>query len=83
MNCSEGDGIMTDSQKAEVMALRRQGVSYKAIAETTGISVGTIKAFCSRNGILPAGIDETEHRCLCCGKPVPQNDGRKEKKVLF
>lgn len=71
---------MTDGQKKEIRKLRIQGMSYKAIARDTGVPVGTIKAFCSRQGITPDESGSNIHRCLCCGKPVPQNEGRKEKR---
>lgn len=71
---------MTESQKTEIRKHHTCGMSYKAIAQITGISVGTVKAFCSRERIAPAKIQYDVHRCLCCGIPVEQNEGRKEKK---
>lgn len=71
---------MTEVEKELIRELRARGVSYKGISQTTGVSVGTIKAFCSRNAVAVVSDNENEHKCLCCGKPVEQNPGRKEKK---
>lgn len=39
---------MTQAEKAEVLSLRQQQYSFSAIAETTGLPLGTIKSFLSR-----------------------------------
>mgnify|MGYP001373023263 CR=1 FL=1 len=45
---------MTDAQKSTVLTLRSKGMSFSMIAETVGLSVNTIKSFCSRHkGQLP------------------------------
>ena len=73
---------MTNEQRMIVSSLRAQGMGYGAIARKVGISENTVKSFCRRNAqkedkpVTGAG----EHRCLCCGAPVAQNAGRKEKK---
>ena len=73
---------MTNEQRMIVSALRAQGMGYGAIARKVGISENTVKSFCRRNAqkedkpVTGAG----EHRCLCCGAPVAQQAGRKEKK---
>ena len=40
---------MTDAQKSTVLTLRSKGMSFSKIAETVGLSVNTIKSFCSRH----------------------------------
>ena len=73
---------MTNEQRMIVSSLRAQGMGYGAIARKVGISENTVKSFCRRNAQKEdkpvTGADE--HQCLCCGTPVAQNAGRKEKK---
>lgn len=68
---------MTDLEKHEVMNLRAKGYGCTKIAKELGISVNTIKSFCRRQDIIKPN---DKHYCKCCGKVVPQNKGRKEKK---
>jgi len=73
---------VTNEQRMIVSSLRAQGMGYGAIARKVGISENTVKSFCRRNAQKEdkpvTGADE--HQCLCCGTPVAQNAGRKEKK---
>ena len=39
---------MTDEQKKEIVELRKQGVTYRAIAELTGLPEGSVNCFMSR-----------------------------------
>ena len=39
---------MTQEEKETVLSLRQQQYSFSAIAETTGLPLGTIKSFLSR-----------------------------------
>ena len=85
---------MTNEQKAVVESLRSQGLGYKRIAAQTGISANTVKSYLRKNAfapveqtapaIIPEPTMETatngQFICRCCGKPVAQNPGRKEKK---
>ena len=57
---------MTDEQRSVIVEYRKEGLGYKKISRLTGICESTIKTFCHRNG--------------CCGKPIIQYPGRKEKK---
>lgn len=70
---------MTTEQKDTISRLRRTGLNFSAIAESVGLPVGTVKTFCYRNAVTPS-VATDKHVCLCCGKEVPQNPGRKEKK---
>jgi len=45
---------MTDAQKSTVLTLRSKGMSFSKIAETVGLSVNTIKSFCSRHSAFAA-----------------------------
>ncbi len=77
---------MTDTQKIQIGKLRGAGLGYKKIAEQMGLSENTVKTYCRRHGLggnmthLQNVTQNEEHHCLCCGKPVQQTPGRKEKK---
>lgn len=76
---------MTDEQRLQIRNLRGCGLGYKKISEKLGISENTIKTFCQRNGLggnvtMQQKVEEDIRTCLCCGSPVKQNPGRKEKK---
>lgn len=77
---------MTDAQKIQIGKLRGAGLGYKKIAEQMGLSENTVKTYCRRHGLggnmthLQNVTQNEEHHCLCCGKPVQQTPGRKEKK---
>ena len=62
---------MTDAQKSTVLTLRSKGMSFSKIAETVGLSVNTIKSFCSRH---------KGQFCLCCGEPITQPPRVRQKK---
>lgn len=71
--------MMTAQQKTDIKRMRGAGMSYGQISDALGISVGTLKTYCRRNGVAGKEADGG-HYCLCCGKAVRQNPGRKEKK---
>ena len=79
---------MTPDEKSRMVELRKAGRSYTEIVEELGISKNTVKTYCRRNGLTPAVESEPEETtpattadrlCPCCGKPVIQPQGRKEK----
>lgn len=79
---------MTDSQKEEIIVLRKDGIGYMKIAQKLGISQNTVKSYCRRNGLskpediamaTPVKAD-AESFCLQCGVPVSQTQGRKQKR---
>lgn len=77
---------MTENQKKLVQIYREKGMSYKEVADTLLVSINTIKTFCKRNGLggVRTGTagpgDGMVTVCRCCGKPVRQNPGRKQKR---
>lgn len=76
---------MNDTQRQQIEKMREDGYSYGKISQTLGISTNTIKTYCKRHGLggvvaTPAPIDAEGHFCLCCGIPVVQTSGRKEKR---
>ena len=58
-----------------ITQMRIAGKKPTEIANTLGISVNTVKSHIRRHPDIPNTI-----YCLNCGKPVPQNEGRKMKK---
>lgn len=78
---------MTNDQKYMIDFLRSEGLGYKKIAAQIGISENTVKSYIRRSSSEPESKKTEEiiepaaqHTCLCCGRPVQQNPGRKEKK---
>ena len=77
---------MTDNQKTLIPIYREKGMSYKEIADALVLSINTVKTFCKRNGLggvrtIASATDEVMVKaCECCGNPVSQNPGRKQKR---
>ncbi|MCD7712356.1 MAG: RNA polymerase subunit sigma-70 [Firmicutes bacterium] len=79
---------MTDEQKLRIRNLRGNNVGYVRIARMLGISENTVRSYCRRNEMTwnsapkdeMSNVETEKHFCKCCGKPVRQNPGRKEKK---
>lgn len=75
---------MNDTQRLQIQKLRANGYSYGRISEALGISTNTIKTYCKRHGLggvaAAAPISKDTHFCLCCGTPIVQVLGRKEKR---
>lgn len=74
---------MTEGVKIQIRRLREEGYGYKDIAKVLVMPAATVKSFCQRDGIngrAENSITDQTHFCLCCGLPVRQNEGRKEKK---
>ena len=80
-----GERTMTNEQKDLINSLRQQGFGYKRIAVQTGISENTVKSYLRRSrktgpSVTEPCFIEEAHLCRFCGKTVPENPGRKEKK---
>ena len=73
---------MTDEQRQQITNLRTAGNGYKKIGKLLGLSENTVKSFCQRRKLGGAVVNSNTEVavCKCCGKPVPQNPGRKQKK---
>ena len=67
---------MTRAMAERLDSMKAQGLGYKMISKESGIGLNTVKSYFRRKG---AG-DSLSKRCLCCGKPVEQTAGRREKK---
>ena len=76
---------MTQGEKYQIEIFRIQGIGYTEIAKRMDISVNSIKTFCRRNALGgKRGYEAAGSISICacenCGKPVPQNTGRKKKR---
>ena len=56
---------MTDTQRAQIPILRRQGHGYKRISQALDLPLNTVKSFCRRNESQP--VDTDAAHCLFCG----------------
>lgn len=68
--------MMTTEQKASIITLRSDGLTYSDIAERLKLSINTVKSFYRRcgNKSVPTA------NCKYCGKPILQPSGAREKK---
>ena len=63
---------MTDTEKNKILELRSLGYGYQKIAKEIGISVNSIRNYCSKqNSIIT---------CKECGRKIKQHPGKKKKK---
>ena len=61
--------MMTRTQKATILEMRAEGITYKTIAEHLGMSLGSVKMFVSRHNRAD------DRRCEQCGKLLPKGAG--------
>lgn len=70
---------MNKDEKARIIELREEGLSYTEIAKIMDISKNTIKSFCRRNGITETKKDKGDLGvCEFCRKPISQLEERKK-----
>lgn len=68
---------MTELQKRQIKTLRTGGKGCSEIAKLVGLSVASVKMYCSRNGIKPPESKQVS-KCLNCGASLSMRDrGRK------
>ena len=67
---------MTDLQKEQILAMRKNQATYAAISDALGIPVNTIKTFCRRNGMV---TDTVQHKPCCkyCGSELTNTPNAK------
>ena len=67
---------MTDLQKEQILAMRKNQATYAAISDALGIPVNTIKTFCRRNGMV---ADTVQHKPCCknCGSELTNTPNAK------
>ena len=68
----KGVDSMNERDRNNILNLRAKGMSFLAIAESLGISVGTVKTVCSRNKdtIEQKKQPQSGRNCLACGAPL-------------
>lgn len=71
---------MTNEQKEQILAYKRDGFGYKKIGKLMGLSENTIKSFYKRNKLEENQIDVQNGICPCCGEPIQVSTGRKQRK---
>ena len=71
---------MTNEQKEQILAYKRDGFGYKKIGQLTCLSENTIKSFCKRNKTKEKQIDVQDGICPYCGTPIQVSTGRKRRK---
>lgn len=80
---------MTDEQKQQIRKQRLEGMGYKAIASSIGISRDSVKSFCKRHGlqgnfcVVALNVEEKLGKnliCHCCQKPITQKTKGKPRK---
>lgn len=69
---------MTAEQKAQIEKMRRDNCGYASIAKALGMSLGSVKSYCQRNGLAGnRSVAEDSGRCKNCGKHIDQIPGKK------
>lgn len=68
---------MTDTERAQIVMLQKQGYGYKRIATVTGMPLNAVKTFCRRH---PIDQDKkVEPTCRNCGVRVEQTPHKRPK----
>lgn len=65
--------MMTRTQKTTILEMRAEGITYKAIAEKMGMSLGSVKMFVSRHNRAD------DRHCEQCGKLLPKGTGASQR----
>lgn len=69
---------MTTNEKKNITELRGKGMSYRAISESTGISINTVSSFCRRTQIDGQSKDiKNVGTCKNCGRLIKSKTGCK------
>lgn len=68
---------MTDTERAQIMKMQREGHGYKRIATVTGLPVNAVKTFCRRHPVSDAEV--ARPTCRHCGKRVEQTPHKRRK----
>lgn len=80
---------MTEQQAKQIREMREQGIGYRSIALTVGLSRDIVRNFCKSRGISGYGSALTKNireqvmlgkACLYCGKEMKQPDTGRPKK---
>ena len=74
---------MTEQQAKQIREMREQGIGYRSIALTVGLSRDIVRNFCKSRGLSGYGSALTKNireqvmlgkACLYCGKEMKQPD---------
>ena len=80
---------MTEQQAKQIREMREQGIGYRSIALTVGLSRDIVRNFCKSRGLSGYGSALTKNiqeqvmlgkACLYCGKEMKQLDTGRPKK---
>ena len=80
---------MTDAQAAQIKEMRLNGMGYRAIAETLGLSRDIVRNHCKAKGMdgyVAATVRNMQERegqggiCICCGKEMAQQGNGRPRK---
>ena len=66
---------MTNEEIKKISVLQRQGKGYKAIADTLGLPVNSVKSWCRRHP-----LDDATGHCQQCGAPIHQTPHKRQRK---
>jgi len=82
---------VTEEQKKEIITLRRNGDSYRQIADKLNLTKNQVVSFCRRSGLIESktrqpyrtepDVNSDPDHCRNCGAHITQQPGRKP--VLF
>ena len=67
---------MNKEQKASIIKMRSDGMTFSEIANQLQLSINTVKSFYRRNAKTETPLEA----CMNCGKPIVQTEHKRQKK---
>ena len=64
---------MTNEEIREIEIMQKRGMGHSQIARVMQLPYNGVKTYVSRHRVEPEDV------CLCCGKPLVQNEQRRKK----
>lgn len=68
--------FMDKEQKASIIRMRSDGMTFSEIANQLQLSINTVKSFYRRNAKTETPLEA----CMNCGKPIVQTEHKRQKK---
>ena len=68
---------MDNEQKASIIRMRSDGMTFSEIANQLQLSINTVKSFYRRNAKTETPLEA----CMNCGNPIVQTKHKRQKKV--
>lgn len=68
--------FMNKEQKASIIRMRPDGITFSEIANQLQLSINTVKSFYRRNAKTKSPLEA----CMHCGKPIVQTEHKRQKK---